>query len=662
MHGSKTRTACLAAAMAGACALAASAAEGPADLTELSLEELSNVEVTSVSRRKEPLSDSAAAVTVISGEDLRRSGATTVPEALRLAPGLHVGQVSGSDWEVSARGFSSVQSAKVLVLSDTRSIYTPLFAGVFWNVQDFLLEDLDRIEVVRGPGASLWGSNAVNGVINIISRSSRDTQGAYFEGGVGTEDRGFGAVRYGGQLNDHAWFRVFAKGVDRAGEFDESGRAADEARLGHLGFRADWEAGAKDLFTFQGDAYAADIGQVIPSVTILNRPGPSGKLVEHAAGGNLLARWTHTFSAESQLEARIYYDGTHRDDPAFLDDLDTVDFDLQHRFQLPLRQQITWGAGLRVTDNRNHGKGVFELDPPESRDTLVSGFVQDQIALLDSLKLTLGTKLEHNDFSGFEIQPTARVAWVPSAPLTVWGAVSRAVQVPTRLERDVDIAVTDPTQDPVAKLLGNRSFSSEKLLAWELGLRWELDPRLSVDLAAYLNVYHGLASLEFDTPFVDPQNGQTVVPVVDKNLTDGIARGGEASVTLAPVRFWRLVGNYTHVLVTLNPKGQDLNHGILFTGSTPRNQVGVRSLLDLPGSFQLDAFFRYADGLPSSAQLSAGQDTPAYATVDLRIGWHGVPHIDFSVMARSLLQAHHREFPGGTELRRGVYLKVAGRF
>jgi iron complex outermembrane receptor protein len=327
------------------------------DLAELSLEELSDIEVTSVSRREEPLADAAAAVAVVTSEDLRRSGATSVPEAMRLVPGLHVAQLNSNVWAVSARGFSNSLSAKLLVLSDTRSIYTPFFSGVFWDVQDFLLEDVDRIEVIRGPGGALWGANAVNGVINITTRSAKETQGAYFEGGGGNVERGFGAVRYGGQLAEGAWFRVFAKGFDRTGQFNPDGPANDNWKLGHFGFRADWQPDANDSLTLQGDLYAGDIGQNQSSVSVGGRPGPTGKLVVNVAGGNVLARWSRTLGEGSDLIVRAYYDGTHRDDPAFLDNLDTVDVDFQHRFPLPLNQEVLWGLEVSSMNNRNRGKG-----------------------------------------------------------------------------------------------------------------------------------------------------------------------------------------------------------------------------------------------------------------------------------------------------------------
>jgi iron complex outermembrane receptor protein len=640
--------------------------EGPGsekrDLTGLSLEELSNVEVTSVSKREEPLADAPAAVAVITNEDLRRYGATTIPEALRLVPGLHVGQVGASQWEVSARGFSSVQSANLLVLNDTRSIYTPLFAGVFWDVQDVLMEDVQRIEVIRGPGASLWGANAVDGVINVTTRSAKDTQGTYVEGEGGSQQRASAAMRYGGKLADGLYFRVFAKGRDDTGEYNGSQPANDNWKLGHMGFRADWQTGAKDLLTFQGDAYSGDIGQVIPAVTIIGRPGPDGRLIAQVAGGNLLTRWTHDFAPGAQLQVRAYYDGTHRDDPTFLDTQDTFDLDVQQGVRLPFRQDLLLGFNYRTTDDRIQGKGLFALTPPDSQDTVVSGFIQDQISVLPNLKITLGTKLEHNDFSGFEYQPTARFAWNPTQDQTFWGAVSRAVRVPTRLERDVDINVTDPAQDPVLKLLGTKTFGAEHLVAYELGYRLRLAKAILVDLAAYYDVHRRLASLELGTAFADPRTGQGVVPLVEQNLTHGVGKGVEASLTVTPLRGWRVVGNYTYFLLQLTAEGMDLNHELLFTGSTPRNQFSVQSYLDLPAHLQLDLFFRYVSRLPSSEQLSAGQVTDAYATADARLAYRGFEKFEISLAGRSLLQDHHREFPGGDEVKRAFLAKVAGRF
>jgi iron complex outermembrane receptor protein len=406
--------------------------------------------------------------------------------------------------------------------------------------------------------------------------------------------------------------------------------------------------------------YSGDIGEVRPSIIVSTRPGPEGKQVLGVAGGNVLARWTRKLAAGSEIQVRAYYDATHHDDPSFVDNLDTVDVEAQHRFRLPLGQEVLWGVNYRSMDERTRGKGIFALNPPDSHDNLFSGFLQDQVGVLDSLKVTLGTKVEHNDFSGFEVQPTARVSWSPLHDQTFWGAASRAVRIPTRLERDVDIGLSDPAGNPVLRLVGNRAFGSEKLFAYELGYRWQIERALYVDLAAYYNIYKGLASLELDPRFIDPQTGQTVFPIRNKNLTDGVAKGGEASITFTPLHPWRLVGNYTYVLLTLDPKGRDLNRGGLYSRSTPRNQIGLQSFLDLPAGFQLDLFLRYASAVPASSQLVAGEDTPAYATADVRAGWQW-ERLEFSLVGRNLAQRHHREFPGGTEMKRAFYLKIAGR-
>ena len=378
-------------------------------LKQLSIEELMNTEVTSVSKREESLLGSAAAVAVVTNEDIQRSGATSVPEALRSVPGLHVAMQTASGWVVASRGFSSINSEDLLVLADTRSIYTPLFSGVFWDVQDYLMKDIDRIEVIRGPGATLWGSNAVNGVINITTKSARDTQGGYVETAVGTEERAYAAARYGGELNDGGYFRVFGTYTDHAAELHPPGSSPDDWRLAHVGFRADWSAPGADTWTLQGDLYDGNIGLVAPSVIVTGRPGPQGELRTGVSGGNVLGRWEHRPSEDSDFQLRLYYDRTHRNDPSFLDDLDTVDLDFQHRFAWARRQEVVWGLNYRLMVDDDRGKGIFAVQPPVSRDQLFSGFVQDQIALRNSLQLTVGTKLEHNDFSGFEWQPSARL-------------------------------------------------------------------------------------------------------------------------------------------------------------------------------------------------------------------------------------------------------------
>jgi len=634
-------------------------------LKSLSLEQLMGIEVTSVSKTVESLGGAAAAIAVVSGEDIRRSGATTVPEALRFVPGIHVARRNSNSWAVSARGFSSVNSEKLLVLSDTRSVYTPLYSGVFWDVQDYLLEDIERIEVIRGPGAALWGSNAVNGVINITTRNARDTQGTYLEAAAGTEERAFAGARHGGRIGESGYFRVFGRYVARDDTFNPIATSEDDWRMGHAGFRADWEAGDSDTLTLQGDVYRGTIGQLAPAITVIGRPGPQGDLRVRVNGGNVLGRWRRALDDGSDVQLRVYYDRTHRDDPSYRDDLDTIDLDFQHRFAPIASHELLWGLNYRYTDNSNVGKGLLALDPAASRDDVVSGFVQDQISLLDTLRLTVGTKLEHNDFSGFEIQPSVRLAWEPVPAHVLWGAVSRAVRVPTRLERDISVDATDPAANPGIRLVGNDDFDAEELMAYELGYRWQVTDALYADVALFHSRYEGLASLEIGEPFVDPTDGRTIVPVLNRNLTDGSSEGLEALLSYAPMPDWRLTATYSYVELNLDPRGADLNRGAFLEGTTPRHNIGLRSSLDLPGNFQLDAQLRHESRIRSMPELVEVTGLPAYTELDVRFAWLGPQGIELSVVGQNLLHGRHSEF-GTPEARgaieRGVYGKLAWRF
>jgi iron complex outermembrane recepter protein len=655
---------------AALCASPLEAQENPGiqaihEFKKLTVQELMDIEVTSVSRNVEHLGGAPAAVVVVTSEDIRRTGATTVPDALRLLPGINIARQASSLWAVSSRGFSSVNSEKLLVLSDTRSIYTPLYSGVFWDVQDYLLQDVDRIEVIRGPGATLWGSNAVNGVINITTKAAKNTQGAYVETSAGTEEHGNVGVRYGGRIGQRAYYRIFGKYFDRDATFSRNLASPDEWDAGRLGFRSDWEATTKDTLTVQGDAYNADIGRLSPSVTVSGRPGPPPPLRVHAAGGNVLARWQHKTSEQADVELRAYYDRTHRNDPSFVDDLDTVDLDFQHRLTLAARHEITWGLNYRRMDNRNQSRGVFALDPASSRDRLYSGFVQEQFAVTPELRVTVGTKLEHNDFSGAELQPSGRVAWDFTGRQTLWGAVSRASRVPTRIERDISVDVTNPLGNPVVRLLGNPDFDSERLIAYEMGYRWEPLRSLSMDLAGFNNRYHRLASLEFGVPFADPAARRTVIPIQNQNLNAGRALGGEAYITYTPVRVSRFSFSYSNLDLNLTAGGQDLNRDTFLDGATPRHQLGLRSSFDLPAQFQADAMWRSLSRLHRLPSIVTGEGIPGYSELDLRLAWIGLQRAEFSVIGQNLLHGHHPEFGAPAargEIERSVYVKVAWGF
>ena len=643
---------------------AQASADDVQSLKQLSIDQLSDVDVTSVSRTRESLMGAAAAVAVVTNEDIRRTGALTVPEALRSTPGVFVAQDTANAWSVSSRGFSGVDSQDLLVLSDSRSIYTPLFSGVFWDVQDYLMDDIDRIEVIRGPGGALWGSNAVNGVINIVTKSAQDTQGGYLEAGTGTQEHVTAAAQYGGQFGDHAYYRVFGKFSDQDAEAYPAA-SPDDWKLSHFGFRTDWAATPKDALTVQADLYDGIVGLITPSVTVNDRPNPEGQLQVNVSGGNVLSRWQHTVDDSSDVQVRLYYDRTHRNDPSFVDDLDTVDLDFQHRFALPYRQEIIWGLSYRLMNDRNEGKGVFALSPPSSLDTIYSGFIQDQVSLGEAVHVTLGTKLEHNDFSGFEAQPGIRAAWNVASSQTLWGAISRAVRVPTRLERDIDINATDPAGSSVVELLGNRNFHAEELVAFELGYRWQIAPTLFLDLASFHNHYTGVASLELAALFIDPRTGQTVIPVVNENLTDGRSDGLEGLVTYAPQPYWRLSLTYSYTDMSLVPHGADLNRGYLAQGSTPRNQVGLRSYLDLPRGLELDLQFRALAAIESLPAVLSDPGIGAYQELNLRLGWRPNQHTQLSLDGQNLLHDHHVEYgvPGArSAMRRSVYGKVAWEF
>lgn len=629
------------------------------ELKAASLEELMNVEVTSVSKVEEKRAGAAAAIHVITGEDIRRSGSTHFPDALRLAPGIHVAQRDANEWSMGARGFSSTNSAKMLVLVDGRSLYTPLVSGVFWEAQGTLLEDVDRIEVIRGPGASLWGSNAVNAVINIQTKHSRDTHGLYAEAGAGTEERGFGAVRYGGKVTEKLHYRVYGQYSDRGPSFDPDGTSTDDWRMGRLGIRSDWDATAQDSLSLEGGFYRGRIGLARPSITVAGRPPPDRDKAD-VGGGHLQASWRHIFSPSSDLRVRAYFDRTRRDDPSFYDSLYTYNLDMQHRFELPPGQELLYGLTLQLMSNRNVGKGVFALDPPQSEDVLVSGFVQDQLSLLEGkLRLTLGTKLEHNSFSGFELQPSGRFALLLHPAHTVWGAVSRAVRVPTRFERDISIDVSDPAADPLVRLTGAPEFGSEKLVAYELGYRWQVVPSLFLDLAGFFNRYTDLSTLELgEAQAVD---GRTLLPLRAENAMTGRAYGGEAVVTWAPLPQWRLTGSWSRLHLLLSPEKQDINRSKAFEGATPRNQLMVQSYLDLPHGFRLDGVFRYLDELTSNVDSPVRDGVEGFFNLDARLAWQAGPGFELSVVGKNLLEARHQEHPDGTLLERAVFAKVAWR-
>ena len=605
-------------------------------LKSLSIEQLMSVEVTSVSKRPERLAQAASAIQVITREDIRRSGASSLPEALRLATNLQVAQVDARQWAISARGFNGTTANKLLVLIDGRTVYTPLFSGVFWDVQDVLLADIDRIEVISGPGATLWGSNAVNGVINVITSHSKDTPGLLVSGGGGMELRGFGNARYGGALSPAVHYRAYGKGFARQPSMLPTGLdAADDWHAAQGGFRVDWDQSPTTRMSLHGDLYDGRISQ------------PSGGDVT-VSGGNLAGRWSHNVSATADVGVQLYYDRTHRDIPGtFGEELDTYDVEVQHRALLGERHDLVWGLGYRLINDRVVNSSAIAFLPPHVARQWFTGFVQDEIALVpDRLHVALGTKIEHNDYTGFEVQPSGRMNWRLSTSGTLWAAVSRALRTPSRIDRELFA----PGQPPYA-ITGGPGFHSEEELAYELGYRLQ-QGTLAFSAATFYNRYHGLRSLEQVNP-------PAASPVVIANGLEGESYGAELVADYRVTERWRLRGGYTELRthVWAQPTSTDQSRGNS-ESHTPDRQFSLRWSADLPARVTLDGQFRYVGEI-------ANQQVPAYGELDIHVGWQPVPRLELSLVGQNLLHDHHAEFgtPSGRRgIKRGVYGSVAWRF
>lgn len=655
---------------------ASGAMNHPPDLTELTLEQLMAIEITSASKKEEPLWDSAAAVFVITGEDIRRAGMKSIPEALRLAPGIQVAQFGSNRWAISARGFNATFSNKLLVLIDGRSVYTPLFAGVFWDEQDTLIEDIDRIEVIRGPGGTLWGANAVNGVINVITKQAKATQGGYIEVGGGTEERGFVGARYGGRIGDDLFYRGYFKYANRDNLVTETGHEGiDDWRTYRGGFRLDWEPSTRDMLTVQGDLYKGDFGQTLATPSLLPPFSASRDSRDNFAGGNVLGRWRHRTADRQETSLQFYYDRTHRDELLFHETRDTVDLEFQHRFALGSRHDLIWGMDTRVTidvlDNVKNSSLVFT--PSRRTDHLVSGFIQDQIALIhDRLTLTLGSKFEHNSFSGFEAQPNARLIYSPNTWNRVWTAVSRAIRTPARFERDVrnNTAAFPGSVGPIdttilVQTFGNSDYTSEELLAFELGYRVQPVEWLSVDLAGFYTIYDNLRTAEPGTPIpvLDATPPHIVIPFQFDNQMSGNTYGVEIASTWRPLDIWRLHLNYSYLKLELHPDRTSAEP-VADERRSPRHQVQLRSLLELPWRLQFDTSVFFVDRLPKLVP-----SVPSYVRLDLRLGWRPTEAFDLSLVGQNLLDNRHPEWGSiygvpvrPLEVQRGAYVQASWRF
>ena len=607
-------------------------------LKKLAFEELFNLEITTVSRRPERLVDAASAIQIITAEEIRRSGATSLPEALRLASNLQVAQISSSQWAISARGFNASTANKLLVLIDGRTVYTPLFSGVFWDMQHVMLEDVDRIEVISGPGATLWGSNAVNGVINVITKSARDTQGAFLSAGGGSLLRGFGSARYGDKVREDIYFRVYGMGFDRDNSLFRNGRDADTAwSLGQGGFRADWLPASGANVRVHGNFYGGDVGQTAPGDVSID-------------GQNLIGRWTQPLANNSEVSAQFYWDRTHRRIPRSISEvLNTYDIELQHRFSLGARNRLIWGAGYRFMHDEVKKTPAIAFLPGRRDLHLFSGFLQDEVTLLkDQLILTIGSKFEHNSFSGFEVQPSARIAWIPITNHTLWAAVSRAVRSPSR----IDTEVFAPSVPPFVLRGGGDRFDSETVIAYELGYRTEIASRVSLSVSTFFNDYDELRSVE---PIAGAP-GQSII----LNGLQAETYGMELSLAWQATDWWRLRGGYTYLRKKIRfGDSADINRG-RSEGNDPHHHFLIQSMINLPANLEFDSVLRYMDNLNQRGPL-----VPSYVSLDLRLGWRPTPNWEFAVVGQNLLDKRHPEFGAPAtrqEIPRSVYGKVTWRF
>lgn len=663
-------------------------AAGNADLTTVDLEDLMKMEITSVSRKAEKLSDAASAIFVITQEDIRRSGATSIPEVLRLSPGLEVARQDAHTWAISSRGFNDEFASKLLVLVDGRTVYTPLVASVNWDVQDYPLEDIDRIEVIRGPGATVWGANAVNGVINITTKSAKQTQGLLVTAGGGLEDRGFGTLRYGGQIGENAFYRVYGKFHDRdSSELRGGGDANDSWWMSRGGFRLDWTPNDPNIFTLQGDIYDGELGQTI-GVPLAVPPSIVSLTDEvETTGGNLLGRWTHTFSAESELALKLYYDYQDRDRVVYAEKRNTFDFDLQHRFQLGERNEFVWGLGYNLSSDSIDNTPYVSFDPDERTTVVYSAFLQDEISVIqDRLRLTLGSKIEHNDYTGWELQPSGRLSLNITERQTSWLAVSRAVSTPARAEDDMTLnrylfpAGSTPPGAPgpipapmLLALRGSRDMDSKELLAFEWGYRIQPYDKVSLDLATFYNIYDKERSLEAGAPDFSNMPNYIVQPFIINNLIEGETYGFELASTWQATDWWRIRANYTFWKLNLHrePGSTDpLNEAAEM--DSPEHQIGIRSHMDLPHKIEFDTGLRYVSSLDMRRRFVAapGEDLeiPGYLVGDVRIGWRPNHNWELSVVGQNLFDKEHQEFAPsflGTQetlVESSVYAKVTFRY
>lgn len=627
-----------------------------------------NVKVSSVAKSSQSISNAAAAVFVIDQEVIRRSGVTSVPEALRMAPGIDVARINNSKWAITARGFNGRFANKLLVLIDGRSVYTSDFAGVYWNAQDVMLEDVERIEVIRGPGATLWGANAMNGVINIITKHTEDTQGGLLTAGGGTQETGFGALRYGVKLGEDTFARAYAKGFMRdqfTPEKSDYGNNADWSQF-QGGFKIDSVLNAQDKVMLQGNTYNGSPKQNLETFA---SPIPLQDNAE-SSGWNITSRFNHTFSSTSDYSLQFYYDHYQNDEYTIDNKRDTLDLEFQHGFALAERQNVLWGLGYRYSEDAFKDKPLVVFTPNARNTQLFSAFMQDEISLFDDAVLfTVGSKLEHNDYTGFEVQPSASVMWTPSMGHKLWASVSRAVRTPSRSEHNFSVLTyTEPASSaknpfpiPInVNLVGSPAYKAEQQLSYQLGYRLTFNHNTAWDITAFYNDYTTLRSSSFGEIYYS--NGAIQQPVVFNNISSGNTYGFEMANVWQMLDWWRWDLSYGFLKTELN------NVEEYQAAVSPEHIVSLRAGLNPMDKVNFDVWLRHVTAAKTVNPLGRNLlNVNGYTSLDVRLAWQPINKVELSITGQNLLQKQHIEyydesFALAAGVPRGVYGKISWAF
>ncbi len=627
------------------------------DLTELSLEELLDVEVSIVSRSDQKLSDSPAAVYVLTGDELRRSGFTTIQEALRMVPGFYVGRFTSTSWEVTARGFSGPFASDLQVMVDGVSVYTPLFAGVWWELQALDMDDVERIEIIRGPGASLWGANAVNGVINVITKHASETHGVRVTGLVGHENRET-AVRFGGQLEEGVDYRVWFKGSENSPLVDSLGDPANEHwAIGKLGFRTDWTRANGDRLTLLGNAYSARVQEsyevafpTAPFSYVENDTTPKN-------GGFLLGTWERDDSATSSMKLSAWWSKDFQKQVDFRMDIDVFDVDFQRTKDLSSDNTLTWGLGWRGVVSHLPSDFTYTFDPISRVQSTPRLFVHDEVRFPDErASVTFGAQVEHTSFTGFEFQPSVRALWNPRENQTYWASFSRAVRTPSIEENDIIFRL--PFDDFSGDFFveeGSEMYDSEKVDAVEFGWRWSPSETLAFDATAFYNHTDEKRTIEFGTPY--SAGGLNFFPFVFDNKSSANAYGLEVACDWDATSDWRIRSGYTLFKQHTDLDADSFDVSLPSDESAPKNQLNLRSYYDLSEHWELDVGAYYVDDVPGFANGS-------YTRVDARLGWNPNPSLRFSLGVQNAFTDQHPEtgedlIGVGSEVERNVYFSLS---